>query len=313
VPKGEVASGVKARNDSEGMPPVEGEQQATESKKKPKKQDSTPAAQRRSLSAEQQATLDRDRLVMRGDPAEGDPEDVGAIDDDGKPKRKEKPFFEYNGQKFKTSEELEDYLDDLETKPRSRRQPVEAEPQERKPKQKKDPFEGMDWDSVLVKPEGFFKDFSKRLVESIRGEIVPELTGAYQADTAVKEFWRDFYGEYPHLGKSTRLKKVVEGIFMDNIDSLGDLPVSKARPRLAKVAERELKALGIKFEKEEVGEEESPKQVVQRHRTQVESGEAPARSTRRVEGREEERRAPTLTELIKARRQRRLGHGAEAA
>ena len=264
---------------------------------------------------------DRDREVLTGAPEEADvidpDSDTGATEEDRrraarKPRKAkdsdEEDFYEYRGRKFRSQEELDDYLDDLEADRRRAQQP----PREKPARQQKQEPE-IPWDKLIEDTPGVMKTFADSMIQRIRDELIP----AYQADRDMREFWGSFYQENPELNKP-KLKMLIESIFMSSQDKIGDLPLDRARARLGRIVKAELREMGIPLQgaggfSEEEEQEEGIQ--VRRSRTRVEggsTGDSGRRRERRNEGEEQVVRQPngnpvTLTAVLRARAARRRG------
>jgi hypothetical protein len=163
------------------------------------------SAGQRTLTQAQKSVLERDKQVMKGGPEDGstlEEETEQQEEEEKTPRQKGKKkksednegtfAFSYRGKKFSSEEELEDYLDELEIDKRAhQRSDNRQAPAEKKEKK----FEA-NFDELVKEPEKVFGAFADFLIDKIKGELVP----AYQADTAINNFWTSFYQENRRVG-----------------------------------------------------------------------------------------------------------------
>lgn len=131
----------------------------------------------------------------------------------------------------------------------------------------------------------------KRIKDDLRREISGELTRSYQKDQSEKTFWTEFYKENADLKDDDDL---VKAILSKNMADLGDLPVKKASERLAELT------------RDRIG----------RYTNKTKgSGRAVAEGSTngtRTAKTEEPPKPTTLSDIIKARRAKRLSKATAA-
>jgi DNA-binding transcriptional regulator GbsR (MarR family) len=189
----------------------------------------------------------------------------------------------------------------------SRRSPRNDNTERPTPKTKeKKKFEVGDDRAFFEKPGDVFNKFAEfieeRMVEAFNEHIAPTING----QSAVREFWRDFYQENPEFNDK-RWKRLIESTFSENMDKLGDLTPDRARDRLARILKRDFQEMGIQLKKGRAAAEEDDDQEEEElleHRTSVEGGQA--RRSRASGQEEQEERPQTLTDLMRARKNARL-------
>lgn len=217
-----------------------------------------------------------DREVMRGGPSDPAPNEDN-LPDDSTPDDK-KPTIEEQLEAMRLENvRLKGQIDGL-----SRRDPAPQPTPPPAPKPKRD------WEKMLFEDT---ENAVKTLTADITDEVTSKLTGAYQADVGLKEFWRDFWDENKDL-KKDQDGDIAEIILNRNYKAMADLPVSEAIKKLGDLTrERIMKYTGAKKK------EPDPK----------EKARAEAGGERKPPKAEpEEDKIVSLGDLIKARRANRL-------
>lgn len=147
-------------------------------------------------------------------------------------------------------------------------------------------------------PEGFMQYHLGRAKREIQEYVGQQLMQS-QKKVREREFWDSFYDEYDDLKDAQGL---VQYVFQSNLDRLADLPVSKAKQEIARLARAEREKLIRPYLQGGVrsgGEgEQSLRQIVAR------PGQASGQGRGVTRGSEDE--PQTLGAILKARRQRRF-------
>lgn len=185
----------------------------------------------------------------------------------------------------KRKESIEERLARLEGENIALRASVNARPAEKPaaPAAEPDP----DWEKLMYEnPKGFVDTISERIVKRVSAD----LGGKYTKDQGEKEFWTEFYAENDDL-TSAEDKSLVRAVLNENINILGDLPVSQAKKQLADLTRKRIMHYTGKKPKTDKG-----KKVV------VEGAGGPRAPQKVVE----KDNVVTLGDLLKARRAKRL-------
>lgn len=154
-----------------------------------------------------------------------------------------------------------------------------------KPEPETDPFDEVDWDAELFQnPKDALKKYGKMQADKIRKELRAE----YQQDQSSKSFWTDFYRTNKDLKDDHDL---VESTMGKHMSDLANLPVSEAIDKLGDLTRARISRYSQR------GKTKTRKVI-------SEGAEAPTRETRRQPA-EERLTVKTMSDLIKARKNRR--------
>lgn len=179
---------------------------------------------------------------------------------------------------------VEERLHDLELE--NARLSGELSARNRQPETKKkaaDPEPEPDWEQLLFEKPG---EAVKMIKASVRKDVEAELTGKYEADQGTKTFWTEFYAKNDDLKED---QDMVDAVLRANMQTLGDMPVSKAQEKLADLTrERIMKYTGVK-------KEPGGKKAI---------AEGEGKPTPKAEDKKDDR-PTTLSDLIRARRVKR--------
>lgn len=91
-----------------------------------------------------------------------------------------------------------------------------------------DPLEGV---------ETLLFENPKEAIKKLRESIVEQVTTLYQADQGRRQFWADFYTEYPEL---RRHQTLVNAVLQQHTAEWANVPVTQAKQLLAKAVKQEL-------------------------------------------------------------------------
>lgn len=184
----------------------------------------------------------------------------------------------------KRKESIEERLARLEGENSALRASITARPAEKPAPVKEEPEP--DWEDLMYKdPKGFVGVITDRIVKKVSAD----LGGKYTKDQGEKEFWTEFYAENDDL-TSVEDKSLVRAVLNENINVLGDLPVSQAKKQLADLTRKRIMHYTGKKPKGDKG-----KKVV------VEGAGGPRAPQKVVE----KSNVVTLSDLLKARRAKR--------
>jgi hypothetical protein len=147
-------------------------------------------------------------------------------------------------------------------------------------------------------PDDFYEDMDSKLfqnpTETLKGiedrivsRVSKEMKTSYNKDQGERQFWNDFYAAHADLRPDDDL---VKATLQGNMSSLGGLPVSEAITRLADLTRDRI----ARYAKEP------------RKRPHTEGARPPTPTPPKLE----EDKVVTLSDLIKARRNKRRGHAA---
>lgn len=91
-----------------------------------------------------------------------------------------------------------------------------------------DPLEGV---------ETLLFENPKEAVKRLRESIVSQVSSMYEADQGRKQFWADFYADYPELRKH---QTIVDAVLNQHINEWASLPANQAKQLLANEVKREI-------------------------------------------------------------------------
>lgn len=153
-----------------------------------------------------------------------------------------------------------------------------------------------DWDELAYNnPSGF----ADKIIET----VTEKLTGQYNAQTAMRDFWGDFYDKNEDLKGH---KTIVQAVMNQNMATLGDMPANEASSKLADMTRETIVGLVKQF-----GPKDPPS--TQQSRTVVETGSGPAQpEPQPAEG---DKKVLTMTDALRERRKarRKVGKSDTAA
>lgn len=143
-----------------------------------------------------------------------------------------------------------------------------------------------DWDNLLYNDP-------KAFAQKIRDDVTQELTGQYNANTAMRDFWDNFYSQNDDLRGH---KGIVESVMNQNMGSLGTLPATEASGKLAEMTRETIVGLVKQF---------GPKDPNpgSQQRTTVETGPGPASEPEPKPAGSE--KVLTMTDALRERRKKR--------
>lgn len=108
----------------------------------------------------------------------------------------------------------------------SRQFVVKNTPQE--PLRESDPLDGV---------ETLLFENPKEAVKRLREAIISEVSSMYQADQGRKQFWAEFYSDYPELRKH---QTIVNAVLNQHLNEWASLPANQAKQLLANEVKREI-------------------------------------------------------------------------
>ena len=163
------------------------------------------------------------------------------------------------------------------------------------PAPKSEPQE-TDWDELAYNNPG---EFANKIIET----VTDNLTGQYNAQTAMRDFWGDFYDKNEDLKGH---KTIVQAVMNQNMATLGDMPATEASSKLADMTRETIVGLVKQF-----GPKDPP--PGQQPRTVVESGSGPAQPEPQPAG--DDKKVLTMTDALRERRKarRKVGKSDTAA
>lgn len=212
------------------------------------------------------------------EPINPDPDDNNNTGDDDQQKPVEPDYK-------KMMEDMQKEIGRLSARLEVARAPAE-------PVKKADPEPEPEWETLLFENP---KLAVKKMTEGIRKQITEELTGKYQADQGKKQFWDAFYRDHDDLKEDDEL---VQSILTANMADLANLPVKEAGDKLADLTRtRILKYTGGK------PREQTTKKAI------AEGSGAP---TPKPVKQDEDDKIVTLSDLIRARKNKRVSKGTAA-
>lgn len=103
-----------------------------------------------------------------------------------------------------------------------------SQAQLQEPQKEQDPLEGVD--SLLF-------ENPKEAVKRLRDSIVSQVSSMYQADQGRRQFWTDFYADYPELRKHQTL---VDAVLNRHLQEWSSIPANQAKQLLADAVKREI-------------------------------------------------------------------------
>lgn len=159
----------------------------------------------------------------------------------------------------------------------------------RQPKQKPKAEPEPDWEELLFTDP---KQAVALLKKTIRDEVVGEVTSSYKKDQGERDFWGDFYKAHDDLKEDD---DIVKATLQKHLGELADLPVKKASERLAELTrERIMRYTG---------------QTPKGGKKAVTEGAGQPTPGRKAP---EPQKAVTLSDIIRARRAKRIGKATAA-
>ncbi|MGI9489190.1 MAG: hypothetical protein ACR2RF_25545 [Geminicoccaceae bacterium] len=148
-----------------------------------------------------------------------------------------------------------------------------------------------DWEKLMMDdPAGF--------ANKIREDVTKELTSQYQATTAMRDFWGNFYDSNEDLKAH---KTIVESVLNQNMGALGNLPATEASGKLADLTRETIVGLVKQFGPKDPKPPTPP-------RTAVEAGAGPAATPDASKPAEGEK-VLTMTDALRERRKSRRKAG----
>lgn len=115
----------------------------------------------------------------------------------------------------------------------------------------------------------------KEALKRFKEAVVKEVTSLYQADQGQRQFWAEFYQEYPELRKHQTL---VSAVLNQHFAEWAALPIPTARQRLAEEVKRELVEIAKTFSPSSSARTYTEEQRIERPRPVASEAPAPPKS-----------------------------------